>query len=402
MSVPRSQGAIVRKTQASLYGSVVMTYKRVVQPQDRGIRDYGGEKPERFIYPNGSQIWLGGLDNIGRVLSSERDFIYINQAEEVSLDDWETLLTRVTGRGAVVQHAQLFGDCNPGGSMHWIRKRETLRLIPTTHYDNPSLYTNQGELTEQGRRSLSALNALTGVRRKRLLQGIWATAEGAVYDMFDPAVHVVRRNPAEMRRWFLAIDEGYTNPAVILLIGEDGDKRLHCFREFYKTGVLQSDVVAVARLWFNNPAGYALPDDGHAVPQLNARCTKAAVDESAAGLIADLNNAGVTAVGAKGRVLDGINLLQNRLKVQLDNRPRYSVDPICVNHINEFESYVWKPDEDVPEKENDHSLDSVRYLLDHLHDGQGRGFATPLGIRVGQNIHQPFSVDRLSASDLGL
>ena len=379
-TVAGAQGAIVRKAYNSLVGSVVKTYLRIVQPEKRGMQIFGGEKPERFIYPNGSTIWMGGMDNPSRVLSSERDFIYVNQAEELKLDDWETLVTRCTGRGAVIQHAQLYGDANPAGSMHWIRKRAgeiaadgkpKLRLIPTVHADNPSLYTREGILTEQGVRSLAALDNLTGVRRKRLLEGIWATAEGAVYDMFDPALHVLIRDPNEMKRWFLAIDEGYTNPAVILLIGEDGDKRMHCFREFYKRGVLQADFVAQAKLWFYNPFGYALAMPGTHPVKLIPKCERAAVDESAAGLIADLNNAGVFSTGAKGRVLDGINLVQNRLKKQGDGRARYTVDPSCVNHINEFESYIWKAEKDVPEKENDHTLDSVRYLLDYLHEGTG-------------------------------
>ena len=364
-SVAGAQGAIVRKAANSLVGSVVKTYLRIIQPEKRGITVYGGEQPQRFIYPNGSVIWMGGMDNSSRVLSSERDFIYVNQAEELTVNDWETLVTRCTGRGAVVAHAQLFGDCNPSGSMHWIRKRAGLRFLTTTHADNPSLYNRDGTLTEQGKRSMAALSNLTGVRRKRLLEGIWATAEGAVYDMFDPTIHVCLRNPIEMRRWFLAIDEGYTNPAVILLIGEDGDGRHHCFKEFYKSGVLQADVVALAKEWLLRP-GLVL---GAQLP--NARCDCAAVDESAAGLIADLNNDGVNSIGAKGRVLDGINLVQNRLKQQRDGKPRYTIDPGCVNHINEFESYIWKPEKDVPEKENDHSLDAYRYLLDYLHEGTG-------------------------------
>ncbi len=399
--VPGAQGAIVRKAYNSLTGSVIRTYERIIQPESRGITIYGGNKPERFIYPNGSVIWMGGMDNASRVLSSERDFIYVNQAEELTLDDWETLVTRCTGRGSVVKHAQLFGDCNPAGSLHWIRKREALRLLTTRHTDNPSLYTVTGELTEQGRRSMAALNALTGIRRKRLLEGIWATAEGAVYDMFNPSVHVCVRSVTEMMRWFLAMDEGYTNPAVILLIGEDSDGRHHCFREFYRSGVLQAEVVQQAKVRFMNPAGWAMTQPGETPPQLTARCSKAAVDESAAGLIADLNNAGVSSAGAKGRVLDGINYVQNRLKIQGDGRPRFTIDPSCINLVNEMESYVWRPEKDVPLKENDHACDAYRYLLDYLHDGQ-TGLTSPASLGVGQNQPQIFSVDNLTAADLGL
>lgn len=347
---PGAQGAIVRKTYKSIHGSVLQTFERVIVGAP--IARYGGERVERYRYANGSTVWVGGMDNADKVLSSERDFIYVNQTEELSLDDWEKLTTRTTGRGAVIPYPQTFGDCNPAGARHWIRERTkagALTLLNSTHKDNPTLYDEASNLTEQGKRTMATLEALTGVRRQRLLLGQWATAEGAVYDMFDARIHVMERAAAEFRSWYLAMDEGFTNPAVILLVGEDSDGRWHIAREFYQRGRLQSEVVALARQWFS--------DSG---------CSLAAVDEAAAGLIADLNNNGVRAKGAKGRVLDGIAAIQNRLKVAGDGKPRLTVAPSCVNVTNEFESYQWKPERDEPQKENDHALDALRYLDDAL------------------------------------
>jgi len=347
-------GAIVRKSQASVYGSVLQTFQRVIRGAP--VQAYGGERPEKFIYPNGSTIWIGGMDNSDKILSSERDFVYVNQAEELHLDDWEKLSTRTTGRGAVVRYPQLFGDCNPGGSRHWIRQRAqdgALRLLLSRHGDNPTLFDPAtGEITAQGKRTLGILDNLTGVRRKRLLEGIWATSEGAVYDMFDPGIHVTTRPDSEMQRWHLAMDEGYTNPAVILLVGVDADGRIHIRREFYRRGVLQSAVVSQALDWWNT-----------------YRCEMAAVDNSAAGLIADLQDAGANAIGAKGRVLDGITTVQDLLRVQGDGRPRLTVEPECVETINEFESYCWKPEKDEPVKLYDHAMDALRYLIYSISGG---------------------------------
>jgi phage terminase large subunit len=346
---PGSQAAIVRKTQKSLYGSVCVTYQQKVANMG-AITAFGGDKtPDRYIYPNGSVIWLGGMDNPDKVLSSERDFIYVNQAEELQEADWETLTTRCNGRAGNSPYAQQFGDCNPGGSKHWIReraKRGSLLLLSSVHKDNPTIYHADGTLTDGGKARLASLETLTGVRRKRLLEGIWATAEGAVYDIFDTRTHVTERDPAEFKTWYLALDEGYTNPAVILLFGEDSDKRLHIHREYYERGKLQRDVVAFAGGWWRE-----------------YNCSLAAVDAAAAGLIADLNDAGIFAEPRKGRVLDGITAMQAMLKVQGDNRPRLTVDPSCENVINEFESYVWKEGKDEPVKENDHALDACRYFV---------------------------------------
>jgi phage terminase large subunit len=134
------------------------------------------------------------------------------------------------------------------------------------------------------------------------------------------------------------------------LVGEDSDKRWHVFKEWYEHGKLQSAVVSQAKGW---------SDKYH--PSV------AAVDESAAGLIADLLNNDIPAKAAKGRVLDGIQTIQDRLKVQPDKRPRLTVDPTCINTINEFESYAWKKNtagfaKDEPQKDNDHAMDALRYL----------------------------------------
>ncbi len=375
MQYPNCQGAITRKSYASMTGTVLQTFKRIAV--NEGVSIYGGEHPQWYDYANGSRIWVGGMDNPDKILSSERDFIFVNQSEELLQTDWEILSTRTTGRNAVVPHPQIFGDCNPGGSRHWIRelaKTGVLKLLVATHKDNPTIYNEDGSLTASGEARLLALSNLTGLRRKRLFEGVWATAEGAVYDNFNSAVHVVMRDISEFKRWYLTLDEGFTNPAVILLVGEDGDGRWHCAREFYQSGVLQETVVKTTKSWFDEFS-----------------CDTAAVDESAAGLIADLNAIGVQAVGGKGRVLDGIQRIQNRLQIQGDGRPRLTIDPSCVNLVNELESYVWAVGKDVPKKENDHACDALRYLSDVLSEaGTGESETVKQSREIGERgSHMP-------------
>jgi PBSX family phage terminase large subunit len=346
---PGSQHTLIRKVAATIPGTVLVTMKRIIGTFP--VNFYGGDiNPEMLIYPNGSTIWLAGMDKPGKALSGERDTIQVCQAEELNRDDWETLTTRVTGRGSVMPYTQIFGDCNPGGSMHHLKQRAKighLQMIRTVHTDNPSLYYADGTLTEQGVRSMTALDKLTGIRRKRLMEGIWATAEGAVFDTFDSNVHVKTQDIKNYKTFRLAMDEGYTHPAVILVIGVDYDGRRHIFAEFYERGKLQSEVVAKA---LDFSIGYHTKD--------------VAVDAAAAGLIADLRDVGLNAQGGKGRVRDRINAIQDDLKVQGDGRPRLTIDPSCVNTINDFESYVYKPEKDEPKKENDHAPDALGYDYD--------------------------------------
>lgn len=346
---PKAQGALIRKTYGDIPGTVYLTMKRVLEGSP--VRVYGGDnKPQKIIYSNGSVIWIGGLDKPGKALSGERDFIQLCQAEELTTEDIETLTTRVTGRGAVIPFPQLFGDCNPGGSNHPILQRAkagSLKLLQSRHQDNPTLYDDFGHLTPQGARTMRTLEALTGIRRKRLFEGIWATAEGAVFDNFDTHIHVKAQDKSKYKHFRLAMDEGYVNPAVILVIGEDSDGRRHIFEEFYETHVLEEDVVKKA---LQLAQEYGTKDVG--------------VDAAASGLIAALKNAGLNAVGGKGRIFSRIQAIQNDLKKQDDGRPRLTMDPKCINTINDFESYAWKPQRDEPKKENDHAPDALGYDYD--------------------------------------
>lgn len=362
LKYPGAQGALVRKTYASIPGTVFLTMKRVIEGAP--VEVFGGDnKPEKLIYANGSTIWIGGMDNPDRVLSGERDFIQLCQAEEFKVEDWETMTTRTTGRSAVYPYAQMFGDCNPGGSRHWILQRKkagALTLIASRHVDNPTLYAPDGTLTQQGKKTIERLSALTGVRRKRLFEGIWATAEGAVFDNFDSEIHVKQQNIINYKNFRLAFDEGYTNPAVILVIAEDNDGRRHVFEEYYERGKLQSEVVVKAL------------ELAEKYDAWNGTC-----DAAAAGLIAELRNAGLDINPGKGRVLDRIYAIQNDLKVQGDGRPRLTFDPSCINTVNDFESYIWKSDKnnnakDEPVKENDHAPDALGYDYDAAQkDGGG-------------------------------
>lgn len=185
---PRSQAVVLRKTLTSLYTSVLKTYRNVVGfgTDNQAVKFFGGERPEWADYPNGSRVYFGGMDNPQKSLSSERDFIYVNQAEELELDDWEILTTRCTGRAANAPYSQILADCNPGPKSHWILQRESLTFFESKHEDNPTLYDDDGVITERGRKTIEILERLTGVRYKRLRWGIWCQAEGAWFADFDP------------------------------------------------------------------------------------------------------------------------------------------------------------------------------------------------------------------------
>lgn len=415
---PRAQATICRKLRATMDGSVLNTWRRVIAIRG-GVSVYGGETPQWYDYPNGSRVWIAGLDNPGKALSSERDFIYVNQAEDLTRDDWQTLTTRTTGRGAVADWTMLFGDCNPGAPSHWIINRRSLKILESRHEDNPSLFDENGTITEQGVKTLKILDDLEGVLYDRLRLGRWVAAEGAVYK-FDRAVHLIDRMPEGWHLWrkYRAIDFGFNNPFVCLWAAVDRDGRIYIYRQHYMTGLTvdqHAEIIKRAERWYKNKDDYTaeaaeamrlgklkeftdryrLDEDNYwMIDRTSGRQivnpARERIDTSIADHDAEdratLASHGIPTMAAKKEISPGIQAMQKRLRKAGDGRPRFYVlrssliqrdEELAKKYLpysieQEFDVYVWpkndegKPIKEVPVKRFDHALDPARYLVMHL------------------------------------
>ncbi len=372
-STPKAHALIVRKVREDMTGTVLVTWERVYGIRG-GVEKQGGTKPTGYVYPNGATVQVVGLDRGGKVLSGEFDWVFVNQAEELDEDDWATLASRTTGRGAVTRTPMVFGDCNPGPAEHWIPKRQRLRMLHSRHEDNPTLFTAGGQITEQGVRSMEVLEALPGVLRERLRYGRWVSAEGVVYDGFDRAVHVVPsfQIPATWRR-YRSIDFGFTNPFSCSWYAEDPDGRLYHYRQIYRTRrTVREHAQEVNRLSYGESY-------------------EATISDHDAEDRATLEEDGIYTRAAEKAVSVGIQAVQTRLKKAGDGKPRlfFMADalvardetlghrPVCT--IQEFEVYAWPKGADgrslkeEPVKQHDHGLDELRYMVMYLDFGRGSG-----------------------------
>lgn len=239
---PNEHYVMARKTLASIWGTCLITYKTILDYRhkmgDPMPEAYGGEKPEFYTYPNGTRLWIGGMDNASKILSGERAGFYANQLEEFELNDWETVLTRVTGRGTKVEKPIAFGDCNPGAEDHWIMKRPELTKFYSKHVDNPSLYNEDGTQTPQGERSIATLKSLTGIRRKRLYEGLWVGSEGLFFEELDEDLHLIKPFPIpkDAPIW-ASLDHGFKHATAIGIYTEI-DKEIIKIAEHEKSGWL--------------------------------------------------------------------------------------------------------------------------------------------------------------------
>ena len=415
---PGAQATLCRKLRATMDGSVLNTWRRVITIRG-GVHAYGGENPQWYDYNNGSRVWIAGLDNPGKALSSERDFIYVNQAEDLARDDWQTLTTRATGRGAVADWTMLFGDCNPGPPSHWIVNRRTLKVLESRHEDNPSLFDDAGAITAQGIRTMAVLDALEGVLKERLRFGRWVVAEGAVY-AFDKALHLIDAMPEGWRNWkkYRAIDFGFNNPFTCLWGTTDRDGRLYIYRQLYmteRTVDVHAKTIKRVERWYKTKedylreaaealrlnqlktfeATYALDEaDDWMIDRRTRQPVPNPLREKIESSVADhdaedratLAKERIITVPAKKSISPGIQAVQKRLRKAGDGRPRLYVlrgslierdETLAAKYLpysleQEFDSYVWpkndegKPMKEAPIKLYDHALDPLRYLVMHL------------------------------------
>ncbi len=370
---PGAQCAIVRKVRDTLAGTVLLTFQEKVLLPSAGVKVYGANNPEKYIYPNGSVIWLGGMDKAGKALSSERDAIYVNQAEELSLPDWETLTTRTTGRAGHVPSPQILGDCNPESPTHWLlakKKTGALKLLETTHKDNPNLYHEDGTLTEQGIRSLSVLAQLTGARKKRLFEGLWASPEGAIYDVFDKERHSLPSFPVP-HLWprFVGIDPVGAYVCALFAAFDPASGILHVYREYYgEYGATTPGHVRAILDLCKDETIFAWVGGGPSERQARL----------------DWNNAGIPLIEPPiSDVWSGIDKVY-----QLMADFKLVIHDCCINLLSEIGSYVRAMKDGVvtdtiEHKERFHAADSLRYLCAFLCEPTEQGQVVYAPVQIG-------------------
>lgn len=372
----------------------MVTYRDNLLRGRRDIRWFGGNKvePAAYRYPNGSEMIVNGLDKPEKVQSAEFDWGYINEATECEVKDIEFVRMRLRQRSGSpdVPYRQLIMDCNPDAPSHWLNQRMnegvTKRLV-SRHEDNPRYFDlKTNDWTPEGREYIFGILAgLTGVRYARYRLGLWAAAEGGVYEeSWDRSRNVVDRFPFP-REWprYMVIDFGYTNPFVCQWYAEDPDGRLYRYREIYHTKRLVEDhckTIAIASGWY-----HLLPKDHEKYKDRPADWAdplprEIICDHDAEDRATFERHLRLYTTPAKKTVSDGIQAVATRLRSAGDGKPRLLFlrdslverdqelakrkKPTCFEE--EVEGYVWKQTssgvKEEPVKEDDHAQDCCRYL----------------------------------------
>ncbi|WP_411129903.1 PBSX family phage terminase large subunit [Streptomyces sp. x-19] len=283
----------------------------------------------------------------GRLRGMTAALAYADEVTLLPAAFFRQLLARLSVPGA-----KLIGTTNPDSPRHWLRTDYLDRAgeldLAQFHFqlaDNPSL-------TEAYVAALAA--EFTGLWRRRMILGEWVVAEGAIYDAYDEQQHVVDELPA-MRRYWVGIDYGTSNPFSALLLGAGDDNRLYVVSEW------RHDSRAAHRQMTDAAYSRAVRDW---LAELGVVPEWTFIDPSATSYSTQLwedGHPGVTR--AVNEVIDGIR----SVSVALDSG-LLRIHRSCAGLLAELPNYVWSEEaaargEDKPVKKDDHSVDALRYVI---------------------------------------
>jgi len=175
--------------------------------------------------PNGSEIWIGGLDDKERsekILGMEFLTVFVNEASQISYEAFTTLLTRLAqkceilnDKGEVIKTAKnlLFVDENPPSKKHWTYRIFVDHVEPETNVSlsyvdeygclkmNPM--DNLSNISEE---YLKLLDSLPERKRKRFMRGEFGDdSENALWTSDIINENRVREAPP-FKRIVVAID----------------------------------------------------------------------------------------------------------------------------------------------------------------------------------------------------
>ncbi|MGV0870030.1 PBSX family phage terminase large subunit [Corynebacterium kalidii] len=247
-----------------------------------------------------------------------------------------------------IEGAKLYATTNPDSPGHWLKKEYLDKLddLPWSYHhftmeDNPAL-------PESYKENMS--RSYTGLWYKRFILGLWVSAEGAIYDMWDEDRMVMA--PADIppieRVLSVGIDYGTTHPTRGYLLGLGTDGRLYITDEWAPGRSTDGALSADLTRWL---ADKPSPEWVY-------------VDPAAASFRLQLFEDGYRKLRpADNAVTDGIRTVATLL-----DTGGLRISSTCTELIREIPGYRWddkasEKGKEQPIKENDDAVDALRYTV---------------------------------------
>lgn len=349
---PQGDLAMFGKTMATLQRNVLNDMFDIV-----GAKNYkwiNRQQGELLVF--GRRIYCFGANNEDAESKIRGATFAGALCDEVNLypqSVFNQLMARMSVKGA-----SCFCNCNPDSPYHWFYTDYIMNDAITDKKvwqfmmeDNLSLDPDYIESLKQ---------MYTGVWYDRMILGLWVAAEGRIYDMYDPKVHIInvrqflsqlKINPRAIKR-VVACDYGTASVMTwgMYLMLPNGIvlKEREYYYDAMKKQSQQTDSQFARdfQIWL----GKDIPDVVY-------------VDPSAASWKLELMQRGHKVQDADNNVINGIRYVSSQLSTG-----KYFIDESCIETNKEYQSYVWDSKaqlqgKDKPLKTHDHTCDCDRYAL---------------------------------------
>ena len=222
---------ICRKTYPALRASVMRDFFEILEREELYLPSQHNKSQGTYML-FGNLVEFISVDQPQKVRGRKRDLLFINEANELNIEDWRQLLLRTTGRVIV--------DFNPSDEFHWLYdviERDDADFFQTTYLDNPFL--EQAVIDEIE-------------RFKEVDENFWR-----VYGLGEKGVNrsavlthwkQVKEIPRDYKLMNYGLDFGYTNdPTAIVGVYTDGYG--FCLDEIcYATGLTNKAIADTLRL----------------------------------------------------------------------------------------------------------------------------------------------------------
>ena len=368
----KSRHVMLRRTFNSIKTSIWMdTLPKVMELCFPNL-SYEENKTDYFItLPNGSEIWIGGLDDKKRtekILGKEYSTIYFNECSEFDYQPIQIALTRLAEKNSLSKKA--YYDCNPPSKKHWsywlfekkINPVESEPIKDPQNYES-FLMNPKDNLDNIDGDYIALLEALPEKERQRFLDGLFVDADdGLAYYSFDQEKHV-KETVLQAGTLFVGMDFN-VNPMTATIF------------QFIDNMFLFHDEV-----WLNNSDTYKMSNElirrgyyGNVIPDSTGKNRKT----SGKSDFEILKDAGFNVMSTRNPfITDRVN---NTNRLFQENR--IIINPKCKKLINDFNKVSWKDNKlfEGEDKMLTHISDSATYGLWKLEPiGQFKGSTVTIG-----------------------
>lgn len=313
---------ICRKTFPALRASVMRDFFEILNREDAYSEEFHNKSEATYIL-FGNLVEFISVDQPQKVRGRKRDVLYINEANELTLEDWRQLLIRTTGN--------ILLDYNPSEEFHWIYNdvipRDDAAFFQTTYKDNPHLDPALIAEIERLKDADSNFWRVYGLGER-------GQSRSTIFNHYIQVEEI----GAEWRLLAYGLDFGYTNdPTACVAVYTNGAGFL--FDEvMYQTGLSNRQIAQL----------------------LNVGKSQVVADSAEPKSIDELHGYGLNVHPAKkgpDSVRAGIQFLHSR---------PMSVTSRSVNLIKELRNYKWKEDKNgrvlnEPVDAFNHAIDAARY-----------------------------------------